>query len=95
LDGPVTAAAYDAIFGPGGARNPASGTRLVNVKRPGMEFVVAAQKSVALLGLVARAADMHAIVDAETDATLAYLDAWFAAVEGGGDAPRPAVRHMV
>jgi hypothetical protein len=30
-----------------------------------MELVVSAQKSVALLGLVGRAEDMHAILDAE------------------------------
>jgi hypothetical protein len=34
-----------------------------------MELVVAAQKSVALLGVIGRAEDMHAILDAETDAT--------------------------
>ncbi len=76
LQGAVTEAEYDAIFGPGGARGPADGTRLVHAKRPGMELVVAAHKSVALLGLVGCADDMHAILDAETDATLAYLDAW-------------------
>jgi hypothetical protein len=47
-----------------------------------MELVVAAQKSVALLGLIGRAEDMQAILDAETDATLAYLDTWMA-VRGG------------
>ncbi len=73
---------YDAIFGPGGARNPSDGSRLVAAKRPGMELVVAAQKSVALLGLIGRAEDMHAILDAETDSTLAYLDTWMA-VRGG------------
>ena len=29
-----------------------------------------------MLGVVGRADDMHAILDAETDATLAFLDAW-------------------
>jgi conjugative relaxase-like TrwC/TraI family protein len=82
LEGPVSGAEYDAIFGSGGARYPASGDRLVAAKRPGMELVVAAQKSVALLGLVGRAEDMHAILDAETDATLAYLDTWMM-VRGG------------
>ena len=82
LAGAVTEAQYDAIFGPGGARDPANGTRLVNAKRPGMELVVAAHKSVALLGLVGRAEDMHAILDTETDATLAYLDAWMTARGG-------------
>jgi conjugative relaxase-like TrwC/TraI family protein len=82
LEGPVSEGEYDAIFGPGGARRPSDGTRLVAAKRPGMELVVAAQKSVALLGLIGRAEDMHAILDAETDATLAYLDTWMM-VRGG------------
>jgi conjugative relaxase-like TrwC/TraI family protein len=82
LEGPVAEAEYDAIFGPGGARRPSDGARLVNAKRPGMELVVAAQKSVALLGVIGRAEDMHAILDAETDATLAYLDTWMM-VRGG------------
>jgi conjugative relaxase-like TrwC/TraI family protein len=82
LDGPVSEAEYDAIFGSGGARRPSDGARLVNAKRPGMELVVAAQKSVALLGVIGRAEDMHAILDAETDATLAYLDTWMM-VRGG------------
>jgi conjugative relaxase-like TrwC/TraI family protein len=82
LEGPVSEAEYDAIFGPGGARQPSDGARLVAAKRPGMELVVAAQKSVALLGLIGRAEDMHAILDAETDATLAYIDTWMM-VRGG------------
>jgi conjugative relaxase-like TrwC/TraI family protein len=44
--------------------------------------VVAAHKSVALLGLIGRAEDMHAILDAETDATMATLDAWMTARGG-------------
>ena len=82
LAGAVTEAQYDAIFGSGGARDPANGKRLVHAKRPGMELVVAAHKSVALLGLVGRADDMHAILDTETEATLAYLDAWMIARGG-------------
>ncbi|MBV9660340.1 MAG: relaxase domain-containing protein, partial [Acidimicrobiales bacterium] len=82
LEGAVSEAEYDAIFGPGGARRPSDCTRLVNAKRPGMELVVAAQKSVALLGVIGRAEDMHAILDTETDATLAYLDTWMM-VRGG------------
>ena len=39
-----------------------------------MELVIAAHKSVAELGVLGRAEDMHAIMDAERDATLAYLD---------------------
>ena len=40
----------------------------------GMELVIAAHKSVAVLGVIGRADDMHPIMDAERDATLAYLD---------------------
>jgi len=39
--------------------------------------VVAAHKSVAVLGVLGRAEDMHSILDAERDATLAWLDTWF------------------
>ena len=74
LSGPVDNPSYDAVFGPGGARDPESGRRLVSAKRPGMELVIAAHKSVAELGVLGRAEDMHAIMDAERDATLAYLD---------------------
>jgi conjugative relaxase-like TrwC/TraI family protein len=90
LQGSVSEAEYDAIYGPGGARHPASGVPLVAAKRPGMELVVAAHKSVALLGIVGRAEDMHAILDTETDATLAYLDAWMA--ERGGRRGRAQTR---
>jgi conjugative relaxase-like TrwC/TraI family protein len=90
LSGAVGEAEYDAIYGPGGAKHPASGARLVAAKRPGMELVVAAHKSVALLGIVGRAEDMHAILDAETDATLAYLDAWM--TERGGRRGRAQTR---
>jgi len=82
LQGAVAETEYDAVYGPGGARTPATGARLVAAKRPGMELVVAAHKSVALLGLIGRAEDMHAILDAECDATLAYLDGWMAARGG-------------
>ena len=39
-----------------------------------MEMVISAHKSVAELGVIGRAEDMHQIMDAERDATLAYLD---------------------
>jgi len=74
LEGNVTEAQYDALYGPGGACDPTTGQRLARTKRPGMELVIAAHKSVAELGVVGRAEDMHAIMDAERDATLAYLD---------------------
>ena len=76
LEGAVDEAGYEALFGPGGARDPHLGTRLVATRRPGVELVVAAHKSVAVLGLVGRAEDMHAILDAETDATLEFLESW-------------------
>ena len=74
LVGPVDSPSYDAIYGPGGACDPRTGERLVNAKRPGMELVIAAHKSVAELGVLGRMDDMHAIMDAERDATLGYLD---------------------
>jgi conjugative relaxase-like TrwC/TraI family protein len=74
LAGTVTAEAYEAVFGAGGARLPATGERLVKSTRPGIEIVISAHKSVAELGVIRRAEDMHAIMDAELDATLAYLD---------------------
>ncbi len=74
LAGPVTDAQYDNVFGPGGFRDPTTGTRLVETRRPGLELVVSAHKSVALLGVLGWADEMHALLDAETDATLGYLD---------------------
>lgn len=73
LSGAVDPASYEAIFGPGGARSLA-GDRLVSARRPGMELVISAHKSVAALGVIGRAEDMHSIMDAERDATLSYLD---------------------
>lgn len=78
LVGEVDDAGYDAIYGPGGPRDPHLGTRLAATRRPGVELVVAAHKSVAVLGLIGRVDDMHAILDAESGATLAFLDDWFA-----------------
>ena len=74
LIGPVDNPSYDALYGPGGARHPRTGERMVTARRPGMELVIAAHKSVAELGVLGRAEDMHAIMDAERDATLSYLD---------------------
>ena len=64
LHGPVSPEAYEAIFGPGGARYPHSGERLVAVRRPGMELVISAHKSVAELGVIGRTEHMHVIMDA-------------------------------
>ncbi|MGH9034661.1 MAG: MobF family relaxase, partial [Acidimicrobiia bacterium] len=74
LVGRVTEAQYAAIYGPGGACDPTTGERLVSTLRPGMELVISAHKSVAELGVIGRAEDMHRIMDAERDATLSYLD---------------------
>jgi conjugative relaxase-like TrwC/TraI family protein len=74
LAGAVTAADYEAIFGPGGARHPRGGEQMVKTTRPGMEMVISAHKSVAELGVIGRAEHMHLIMDAERDATMAYLD---------------------
>jgi hypothetical protein len=46
----------------------------VITRRPGLELVISAHKSVAELGVIGRAEDMHQIMDAERDATLGYLD---------------------
>ena len=89
LDGEVDLAEYRAIFGPGGAHDPITGTRLVGCRRPGLELVVSPPKSVAELGVIGRAEDMHAICDAERDATLDYLDR--AGVERGGRRGRAQV----
>ena len=74
LEGAVTREAYGAVFGPGGACDPVTGRRLVTARRPGLELVISAHKSVAELGVIGRAEDMHRIMDAERDATLDYLD---------------------
>ncbi len=74
LEGEVDLADYRAVFGIGGAHDPRTGRRLVGCLRPGLELVVSPHKSVAELGVIGRAEDMHEIVDAERDATLEYLD---------------------
>jgi conjugative relaxase-like TrwC/TraI family protein len=74
LAGAVSENQYTALFGPGGACDPTTGARLVRTTRPGMELVISAHKSVAELGVMGRAEDMHALMDAERHATLAYLD---------------------
>src|SRR6266567_9137366 len=74
LIGSVTDEQYTAIYGPGGACDPTTGVRLVRTRRPGMDLVISAHKSVAELGVIGRAEDMHAILDAERDTTMDYLD---------------------
>jgi conjugative relaxase-like TrwC/TraI family protein len=75
LVGHVRPEHYEDMFGPGGARDPITGQGLTATKRPGMELVVSAHKSVAELGVIGRVEDMHALLDAETAGTMAYLDA--------------------
>jgi len=77
LAGEVTPEAYEAAFGVGGFRHPATGERLAVTRRPGFELVVSAHKSVAVLGVADRADDMHAILDVETTTTVDWLDSWF------------------
>jgi len=89
-EGEATPEAYRAVFGPGGARLPRTGAELVATRRPGVELVVSPPKSVAELGVIGRAEDMHAICDAERDATMAYLDAICRQVGGRrGEAATP------
>ncbi len=90
LSGEVTPDAYEASFGPGGFRVPSTGTRLVETRRPGFELVVSAHKSVAVLGVIGAAEQMHSILDVETAATMDWLDGWFQ--ERGGRRGREQVR---
>jgi conjugative relaxase-like TrwC/TraI family protein len=90
LQGAVSENQYEALFGPGGACDPTTGNRLVRTTRPGMELVISAHKSVAELGVIGQAENMHAIMDAERDATLAYLDD--VTCRMGGRRGRAAVR---
>ena len=90
LEGEVDMADWRALFGAGGPHHPESGERLVACMRPGMELVVSPGKSVAELGVIGRAEDMHAILDAETAATLGYLDQ--VTTEQGGRRGRAQVR---
>jgi conjugative relaxase-like TrwC/TraI family protein len=90
LDGEVEVGDYRALFGIGGAHDPRTGRRLVGCLRPGLELVVSPPKSVAELGVIGRAEDMHKIVDAERDATLEYLDRLVA--ERGGRRGRAQTR---
>jgi len=90
LVGEVTPEAYDAAFGPGGFRDPLLDRQLVSTRRPGFELVVSAHKSVAVLGVVGDCDAMHSILDAETTATMSWLDRWFQ--DQGGRRGRAQVR---
>jgi conjugative relaxase-like TrwC/TraI family protein len=89
LSGEVTPEAFRAIFGPGGCRHPVTGERLVSTTKPGYEIVVSVDKSVSLLGMLGRSDDLHAILDAQTQGTMASLEA--AMQERGGRRGRAAV----
>src|SRR5256885_13489634 len=54
LVGAVTDPHYQAIFGPGGACDPTTGVGLVSTRRPGIDLVISAHKSVAELGVIGR-----------------------------------------
>jgi conjugative relaxase-like TrwC/TraI family protein len=97
LVGAVDDAGYEAIYGRGGALDPHLGHRLVQTRRPGVELVVSAHKTVAVLGLIGRADDMHAILDAESDTTMAFLDEWFSRQGGrrGKDQRRTATSGLL
>ncbi|HMJ77359.1 MAG TPA: MobF family relaxase [Iamia sp.] len=90
LHGEVTPEAFEAAFGPGGFIEPTTGDRLAATKRPGFELVVSAHKSVAVLGVVDRADEMHSILDVETQASMDWLDGWFQ--DRGGRRGRAQVR---
>ena len=90
LEGEVDISDWRALFGPGGPHRPDSGECLVACTRPGMELVVSPGKSVAELGVIGRAEDMHHILDAETAGTLEYLDQ--VTREQGGRRGRAQVR---
>jgi conjugative relaxase-like TrwC/TraI family protein len=90
LAGAVTDEQYALVFGPDGACDPTTGKRLVNTTRPGLELVISAHKSVAELGVIGRADDMHQIMDAERDATLAYFEQLTTGI--GGRRGRAVVR---
>jgi conjugative relaxase-like TrwC/TraI family protein len=88
LVGEVTEAQYEAAFGPGGFRDPLTGERLVSTKTPGVEIVVAVHKTTAMLGVIGRADDMHAILDAETNGLMGWLET--SMQESGGRRGRAA-----
>jgi TrwC relaxase len=52
LEAEATVEAYRAVFGPGGARMPRTGAKLVTTRTPGIELVVSPHKSVAEPGVI-------------------------------------------
>ena len=61
---------WRALFGPGGAATPRAGERLVRLHAAGHGAGVSPAQVGGRAGVIGRAEDMHAIVDAERDATL-------------------------
>jgi conjugative relaxase-like TrwC/TraI family protein len=90
LSGEVGLEDWRAVFATGGAHDPETHQRLVACMRPGIELVVSCHKSVAELGLLGKAEAMHAILDAEREATMGYLDQ--VVREQGGRRGRAQVR---
>lgn len=79
LHGEVTPEVYEAAFGPGGFVDPTTGRRSAATKRPGFELVVSAHKSVAVLGVIDQADNMHSILalhDLTLDWTVAQHQHW-------------------
>ena len=71
LQGEVDIDDWRAVFATGGAYHPVTHARLVACMRPGIELVISPHKTVAELGVIRLAEDMHKIADAERDATMA------------------------
>ena len=86
LTGEVTPEAYEAAFGPGGFRDPATGTGWWRRDGPGSSWSCRRTSRSPCSGVIDRAEEMHSILDAETagdDGLAGRL------VPGSGRAPRP------
>jgi hypothetical protein len=90
LGGEVDLDECRADFATDGAHHPETFERLVACMRPRVELVISPHKSVAELGVLGKAEDMHAILDAEREATMAYLNE--VVREQGGRRGRAQVR---
>src|SRR3546814_17859413 len=77
LVGRIDDAGYDSVYGPGGARDPLLGTRLASTTRPGVELVVAAHQTEAVLGLLGRAQVTQPVLHTAADPTLRFPHSWF------------------
>lgn len=90
LEGPATLDAYRAVYRADGCCHPTEGHRLVSTRRPGFTVNIGMNKTVGLLDVVDRPDDVHAILDAETQATMGWLDTWFQ--ERGGNRGKAHIR---